>query len=75
MGQELRGPDGKVLGYFVPTGEYERLLYDLAKAESARQAAEDRANGVTRGWDGTNGRTTADVLDLFRRLDAGESAR
>ncbi len=72
MGQELRGPDGKVLGYFVPTAEFEKWQYELALAESARQAAEDRANGVVRRWDGTNGRTTAEVLDLLRRVDAGE---
>ena len=42
MGQQLRDAEGKVLGYFLTDAEYTRMMYDVAKAESARQEAEDR---------------------------------
>ena len=69
MGQAIRDEKGKVLGYFVSETEYTRLLYDMAKAESAREEAERSANGVVRQYDGTNGMTTGDVLAVFRRAE------
>lgn len=68
MGQELRDASGKVIGYFYTTDEYRKLEYELAKLESYRQEAEDRANGVTRTYDGTNGMSTKDAIAYLERL-------
>lgn len=62
MGQELRDSDGRVVGHFLTPEEYRRLMYDLAEAEFARRDAEDRANGIVRKWDGTNGMTTVEAI-------------
>jgi hypothetical protein len=69
---EIQDSTGKVVGHYLPDeeyGVYRRAMYDMIKAESLRQEAEDKANGFVRKWDGTNGMTTAQVLELFRRLD------
>jgi hypothetical protein len=69
---EIQDATGKVVGHFLPDKEYSvyrRAMYDMVKADFAKQEAEDRANGVVRQWDGTNGMTTAQVLALFQRLD------
>jgi hypothetical protein len=68
MGQELRGADGQVVGYFYTADEYRKLEYALAKLESYRQEAEDRAKGVTRTYDGTNGMSTKDAIAYLERL-------
>ena len=68
MGQEIRDEKGQLLGYFLTEAEYNRLLYDLAKAEFDRRAAEDAAKGTVRAWDGTNGMTTADAIAHLERL-------
>lgn len=67
--QELRSPDGGLVGYVLPTEAYRRMVYEWAKAEFARQDAEDAARGVVRKWDGTNGKTTAEVLASLRSLE------
>jgi hypothetical protein len=74
MGQPIRDEKGMVLGYFVSESEYTRLMYDLAKAESAREEAERASNGVARRYDGTNGMTTAEVLALFARAEGQGSS-
>ncbi|WP_439622979.1 hypothetical protein [Gemmata sp.] len=73
---EVRDPAGKLVGHFLPDALYMRMLYDWAKAEFAREEAEEAAKGIVRKWDGTNGRTTAEALAglaaLEARLRAGE---
>lgn len=66
---DLRDPDGRLVGQYVPGDGYTRLLYEWAKLEFARQEAGDAANGVTRTWDGKGGKTTAEVLAGVRRLE------
>ena len=66
---EIRTPDGKLVGHYVPDEAYRRMQYELAKAEFDRQDAEDAARGVVRKWDGTNGKTTAQVLASLRALE------
>ena len=69
MGHEIRSEDGKVLGHFFTDEEYRELMRDFIRMDFDRKEAIDRANGVVRKWDGTNGKTTAQVLELFRKLD------
>lgn len=69
MGQPIRDENGKILGYFITEAEHQRYMYDLSKADSYRQEAENAAKGIIRKWDGTNGMTTAQVLALFKKLD------
>ena len=65
---EVRDERGKLVGRFVPEEEYMRLLYDWAKAEFAREEAEDAAKGIIRKWDGTNGKTTTEAIAYLRSL-------
>jgi hypothetical protein len=69
MSQAIRDEKGNVVGYFLSEGEYRKWQYELAKAEFDRQEAIDKEAGVSRVYDGSNGMTTAQVLDLFRKLD------
>lgn len=69
MIQTIRDEKGNVLGYFLPAAEYQKLQYELARQEFDKQDALDAAAGVTRKYDGTNGMTTAQVLEMFRKLD------
>ena len=69
MGQAIRDEKGNLLGYFLTEGEYRKWQYEMAKLEFDRQEAADKANGVAREYDGSNGMTTAQVLDLYRKLD------
>jgi hypothetical protein len=75
MGNPIRDAQGNVVGAFLNTDELKRLEYALAKLEFFQQEEQDRANGVKRTYDGTNGRTTAEVLQLFRRLDEQAEGR
>ena len=68
MGQPIHDEKGQVLGYFLTEAEYTRLMYDWAKAEFAREEAEEAAKGIVRKWDGTSGKTTAEVLETLRKL-------
>jgi hypothetical protein len=67
---EIRDESGKIVGRFLPEDQYRRMLYDWAKAEFAREEAEEAAKGIVRKWDGTNGKTTAEVLSGLRDLEA-----
>lgn len=67
---EIRDEAGKLVGRFLPEEQYMRMLYDWAKAEFAREEAEEAAKGIVRKWDGTNGKTTAEVLASLRGLEA-----
>lgn len=40
MGQAIRDESGKVLGYFLTEVEYDRVIYDAAKVESATREAD-----------------------------------
>lgn len=75
MGQQIRDENGRVLGYFLTEAEYTKWEYELAKAEFARQAAEDAAKGIVRKWDGTNGMTTAEAISYLERLGREGQAR
>ena len=66
---EVRTPDGTLVGHFLTDAAYRQMQYEWAKAEFARQDAEDAARGVVRKWDGTNGRTTAQVVASLRALE------
>jgi hypothetical protein len=66
---EVRTPDGKLVGHFLPDEAYRRWQYELAKSEFAREEAEEAARGIVRKWDGTNGRTTAQVVASLRALE------
>lgn len=68
--QEIRDESGKVVGHYLPDESYRRMLYDWAKAEFAREEAEEAAKGIVRKWDGTNGKTTAEVMTSLRNLEA-----
>ncbi|HYH63692.1 MAG TPA: hypothetical protein VD866_03245 [Urbifossiella sp.] len=65
---EIRTPDGKLVGHYLPDEAYRRLQSELVKAEFDRQDAEDAARGVVRKWDGTNGRTTAEAIAYLEQL-------
>ncbi|MBX9580631.1 MAG: hypothetical protein K2X87_10015 [Gemmataceae bacterium] len=65
---DLRDPDGRLVGRFVPVDPELRAMYDWAREEFARQEAEDAANGVTRTWDGKSGKTTAEAIAYLERL-------
>jgi len=67
--QEVRDAAGNVVGHFLPDESYRRLIYDRAKAEFALEEAEEAAKGIVRTWDGTNGRTTAQVMEQLRNLE------
>ena len=69
MGQAIRDEKGNVVGYFLSEAEYRKWQYEVAKLEFDRQESLDKEAGVSREYDGTNGMTTAQVLDLFRKLD------
>jgi hypothetical protein len=71
---EVRTPDGKLVGHFLPDEAYRQLLTDWAKAEFARQDLEDAARGVVRRWDGTNGRTTAGAIAYLEQLGEKRAA-
>ena len=66
---EVRDASGTRVGWFVPEEAYMRLLYDQAKAAFAQEEAEEAAKGIVRKWDGTNGRTTAEVIASLKRLE------
>ena len=66
---EVRDADGRLVGHFLPDGDYMRLLYDSAKAEFARQETEE-ASGSVRRWDGSGGKSTAEVVASLRKLEA-----
>jgi predicted metal-dependent hydrolase len=66
---EIRDTDGKLVGHYLPEEAYKRLLYDWANAEFAREEAEEAARGIDRKWDGTNGKTTAEVLASLKALE------
>jgi hypothetical protein len=69
---EVRDADGKLVGRFLPESVYAwqmQMLYDWAKGEFAREEAEEAARGIVRKWDGTNGKTTAEVMAGLRRLE------
>lgn len=68
MGEPMRDSQGRLLGYVLTEDEYRKLEYALAKLESYRQEAEDRANGVNRTYDGTNGMNTKDAIAYLERL-------
>ena len=68
---EIRDADGKRVGHFLPEAmfeAYERFVYDWAKAEFAREEAEEAAKGIVRKWDGTNGKTTAEAIAYLENL-------
>jgi len=73
---EFQDATGRTVGHFLPDDEYRRMIYDIARAEFDREAAEDKLNGVVRRWDGTNGMTTKEAIayleDLGRRGVAGQ---
>ena len=71
---EIRTPDGKLVGHFLPDEAYRRMQIECAKAEFARQDAEDAARGVVRKWNGTNGRTTAQAIAYLEELGAKGAA-
>lgn len=66
---DLRDPDGRLVGQFVPGDSYTHLLYEWAKLDFARQEAEETAAGIARKWDGKGGKTTAQVLEAARQLE------
>lgn len=66
---EVRTADGVLVGHFLPDEVYRRMQYEWAKADFAREEAEEAACGVVRRWDGTNGKTTAQVLASLRALE------
>lgn len=68
MGTPLYDEKGQLLGYFVTPAQQREQEYELARVEAARREAEDRANGVVRKWDGTNGKTTAEAIAWLRSL-------
>jgi len=65
---EICDASGNRVGRFLPEAVYMRLIYDLAKAEFAREEAEEAANGIVRKWDGTNGKTTAAAIDYVKQV-------
>jgi hypothetical protein len=65
---EVRTPDGVLVGHFLPAEAYRRMQYEWAKAEFAREEAEEAARGVVRRWDGTNGKTTAQAIAYLEEL-------
>lgn len=65
---EIRAPDGTFVGHYLPAEAFRRMQYEWAKAEFARQDAEDAARGVARTWDGTNGRSTAEAIARLEQL-------
>jgi hypothetical protein len=65
---EVRDETGKLIGRFVPEEQYLRMIYDWAKAEFAREEAEEAARGIARRWDGTNGKTTAEAIAYLESL-------
>ncbi|MBA4068198.1 MAG: hypothetical protein C0501_31755 [Isosphaera sp.] len=68
---EVRDAAGKLVGHFLPDTEFEtykRLAYDWARAEFAREEAEEAAKGIVRKWDGTNGKTTAEAIAYVKRM-------
>lgn len=73
---ELRDASGKTVGRCIPEDEYLRMLYNEAKLAFALQEAEEAAKGIVRKWDGTNGKTTAEVLANLKKLaDDTEAGR
>ena len=71
---EVRTPDGRLVGHFLPDATYRQMLADWAKAEFARQDLEDAARGGVRKWDGTNGRTTDEAIAYLEELGAKGAA-
>lgn len=67
---EICDATGKRVAHVLPEALYLRMLYDWAKAEFAREEAEETAKGIVRKWDGTNGKTTAEVLAGLAELEA-----
>lgn len=65
---EIRDASGKTVGRCIPEDEYLRMLYNEAKLSFALQEAEEAAKGIVRKWDGTNGKTTAEVLANLKKL-------
>jgi hypothetical protein len=65
---EVRDTDGTLVGRFLPEDQYMRLMYDWARAEFAREEAEDAAKGIVRTWDGTNGKTTSEAIAYLQSL-------
>ncbi|MBA4189921.1 MAG: hypothetical protein C0467_18205 [Planctomycetaceae bacterium] len=65
---EIRDTAGKLVGHFLPDAVYMRFLYDLAKAEFAREESEKAAKGIVRKWDGTNGKTTAEAIAYVKKM-------
>jgi hypothetical protein len=67
---EVRDETGKTVGWFVPEEE-ERLRRQYAEAKEAfaREEAEEAARGIVRKWDGTNGKSTAEVLAAIKALE------
>jgi hypothetical protein len=72
MGTPLYDEKGQLLGYFVTPTQLLEREYELARIEAARREAEDRANGVVRTWDGSNGKTTADAIAWLKAQRAAE---
>ena len=76
MGQVLHNDGGRVVGHYLTNAEFKQLVLAAAEAEFSRQEATDRANGVGRVWDGSNGKSTAEAiahLEFQARLARGES--
>ncbi len=65
---EVRDASGKLVGHFLPDELYMRMLYDQAKAEFARQEAEEAAKGIAPKWDGTNGKTTSEAIAYVKKM-------
>ncbi len=65
---EVCEADGRVVGRYLPEELYTRWMYDWAKAEFAREEAEEAAQGIVRKWDGTNGKTTAEAIAYLQSM-------
>lgn len=68
---ELREPDGKLVGHFLPVGDdeaYKHWAIEKAKVEFDRQEAEEAAQGIVRKWDGKSGKTTAEAIAYVKQL-------
>jgi hypothetical protein len=65
---EVRDASGKLVGHFLPDELYMGMLFDWAKAEFAREEAEEAAQGIVRKWDGTSGRTTPEAIAYVKEL-------
>ncbi|MGK2910717.1 MAG: hypothetical protein ACSLE1_13100 [Sphingobium sp.] len=69
MARSLHDESGKRLGWYLSEEEYMKLMYAYAKAEFARQEAEEKPRAATLVWKGNPCTSIDQILAMFHQLE------